>query len=132
MSCPAHAAFAVLRGGPGMDESVLLPAATASAEETGFRVAGAIGVEAESQLPFAGLRQLLVPLLPYGGPLPEPSRSVLEQVTALRPRHAPGGSASTDHCVRGFGTLRSHFPLGERELSGSPGSFSVTGLVLRR
>ncbi|ROS44534.1 LuxR C-terminal-related transcriptional regulator [Amycolatopsis thermoflava] len=55
--------FAVVRGEPGAGKSTLLDAAAAAA---GVRVLRAAGVEAESQLPFAGLHQLLLPLLADG------------------------------------------------------------------
>ncbi|WP_405883228.1 ATP-binding protein [Streptomyces sp. NBC_01136] len=90
LAAPAHSAFAVLRGEAGTGKSTLLQAAVTLADEAGFRVVGASGVEAESELPFAGLHQLLLPLLPYGDQLPDVSRSVLEQVTGLRTGATPG------------------------------------------
>ena len=51
----------VLRGEPGVGKSVLLAYASEQAE--GFRVLRATGIESESQLPFAGLHQLLWPVI---------------------------------------------------------------------
>jgi len=90
LAVPTHHAFAVLRGEAGTGKSALLQVAVALAGEAGLRVVGASGVEAESELPFAGLHQLLLPLLPYGAQLPDVSREVLEQVTGLRAGAAPG------------------------------------------
>ncbi|MGW7256615.1 LuxR C-terminal-related transcriptional regulator [Streptomyces sp. NPDC054834] len=90
LAAPAHYAFAVLRGEAGTGKSTLLQAAVTLADEAGFRVVSASGVEAEAQLPFAGLHQLLLPLLPYGARLPDAPRSVLEQVAGLRTGAAPG------------------------------------------
>ncbi|MET8806332.1 AAA family ATPase [Streptomyces sp. NPDC004546] len=89
LRAPAHSSFAVLRGEAGTGKSALLQAAVSLADAAGFGVVGASGVEAESQLPFAGLHQLLLPLLPYGGRLPDTSRGILEQVTGLRAEAAP-------------------------------------------
>ncbi|MEV5388487.1 AAA family ATPase [Streptomyces sp. NPDC052721] len=90
LAAPPHSAFAVLRGEAGTGKSALLQATVALAGEAGLRVVSASGVEAESALPFAGLHQLLIPLLSYGARLPDASRSVLEQVTGLRAGSAPG------------------------------------------
>ncbi|WP_328760497.1 helix-turn-helix transcriptional regulator [Streptomyces sp. NBC_00271] len=90
LAVPTHHAFAVLRGEAGTGKSALLQMAVALAGEAGLRVVVASGVEAESELPFAGLHQLLLPLLPYGAQLPGASRAVLEQVTGLRAGAAPG------------------------------------------
>ncbi len=55
-------AIAVI-GDPGIGKSALLAAAETSARAAGYRVLTAIGVESEAQLPFAGLHQLLLPVL---------------------------------------------------------------------
>ncbi|MEV7326359.1 AAA family ATPase [Streptomyces sp. NPDC093970] len=90
ITAPAHQAFAVLRGEAGTGKSTLLRAAVSLAGEAGLRVIGSSGVEAESGLPFAGLHQLLLPLMPYGTEVPAPSRAVLEQVTGMRAGRPPG------------------------------------------
>ena len=53
----------VLTGEPGIGKSALLAAAEAAARAGGYRVLAASGVESEGQLPFAGLHQLLRPIL---------------------------------------------------------------------
>lgn len=53
----------VLTGEPGIGKSALLTAAGAAARADGYQVLTASGVESEAQLPFAGLHQLLRPVL---------------------------------------------------------------------
>src|SRR5690348_27838 len=59
----------VLRGEPGIGKSSLLDYAVRRAE--GMRVLTGAGVEAESELPFAGMHQLLWPVLDRIGELPD-------------------------------------------------------------
>ncbi|MDT0448551.1 helix-turn-helix transcriptional regulator [Streptomyces hesseae] len=70
----------VLRGDTGVGKSALLDhvADLASGEE--HRVIRAAGVEAESELPFAGLHQLLYPLFPYIDQLDDSHRRVFDVV----------------------------------------------------
>src|SRR3954452_142075 len=53
----------VLRGEPGIGKSELLRAAAESAAARGMRVLRTSGVQSEARLPFAGLHQLLWPVL---------------------------------------------------------------------
>ena len=53
----------VVTGEPGIGKSALLAEAEAQARAAGCRVLAATGVESEAQLPFAGLHQLLRPVL---------------------------------------------------------------------
>jgi len=53
----------VISGGPGIGKSALLAEAGGRATERGMRVLRATGVQPEARLPFAGLHQLLQPLL---------------------------------------------------------------------
>jgi hypothetical protein len=68
----AGQALAVI-GDPGIGKSALLGAAQDAARAAGFRVLSATGVESEAQLPFAGLHQIL--------------RPVLRSASRLRPAH---------------------------------------------
>lgn len=70
----------ILRGDTGVGKSALLEhvAGLAAAEE--YRVIRAAGVEAESQLPFAGLHQFLHPLLSSIDRLDEAHRKVFDVV----------------------------------------------------
>jgi DNA-binding CsgD family transcriptional regulator len=64
-------------GEPGIGKSVLLEAAARRGQERGHLVLRATGVEAESRLPFAGLHELLCPVLGAADVLPPPQRRAL-------------------------------------------------------
>ncbi|MER5447490.1 AAA family ATPase [Streptomyces sp. NPDC002764] len=70
----------VLRGEPGVGKSALLDVAAARAAELGQRVVRAAGVEAEAGLAFAGLHQLLHPLLADAGALDPATRAAFDIV----------------------------------------------------
>ncbi len=74
---PADGGVLLLRGEAGIGKSSLLGEAVAAATAAGFRVLRATGVRTEARLPFAGLHQLLRPLLGGLGELPAPQRSAL-------------------------------------------------------
>jgi DNA-binding CsgD family transcriptional regulator len=67
----------LLRGEAGIGKSVLLTAAVTLGRSNGYEVLHTTGVEAEAELPFAGLHQLLRPLLPGAGRLPVTQRRAL-------------------------------------------------------
>ncbi len=71
-----ESAVLVVRGEPGVGKTALLGYAAERAE--GCRVVRALGVEAEMELPFAGLQQLCAPLLDGLDRLPPPQRAVLD------------------------------------------------------
>jgi ATP/maltotriose-dependent transcriptional regulator MalT len=77
----------IVCGDPGIGKTALLHQAVRAAQ--GGTVLRAEGVEAESELPFAGLSQLLQPLLPQLGSLPPPQAAALSAALALGPP-APG------------------------------------------
>ena len=56
-----HSAVLVVRGEAGIGKTALLRHAVGQA--SGFRIAQVAGVEAEMELPFAGLHQLCAPML---------------------------------------------------------------------
>jgi DNA-binding CsgD family transcriptional regulator len=64
-------------GEPGIGKSVLLEAAARRGQERGYLVLRAAGVEAESQLPFAGLHELIRPVLGAADALALPQRRAL-------------------------------------------------------
>ncbi len=70
----------VLRGDTGVGKSALLEHVADLATQEKQRVIRAAGVEAESELPFAGLHQFLYPLLPYIDRLDEVHRQVFDVV----------------------------------------------------
>jgi DNA-binding CsgD family transcriptional regulator len=71
----------VLRGEAGIGKTALLQRAVAGAD--GIRVLTGAGVEAESELPFAGLHQLLWPLLDRAGELPDVQTAALRGAFGL-------------------------------------------------
>src|SRR5215467_10688946 len=71
----------VLRGEAGVGKSALLAHARERAE--GMRVLRALGVEAESELAFAALHQLLRPVLDELGRLPAPQADALRGALGL-------------------------------------------------
>jgi len=73
----------LIRGDPGIGKSALLGHAMKSAEAAGLRVLRAVGVRTEAQLPFAGLHQLLRPVLGGLDELPRPQRLALAAAFGL-------------------------------------------------
>nr|WP_181807440.1 ATP-binding protein [Streptomyces shenzhenensis] len=70
----------VLRGETGVGKTSLLGHAASMAEQEGSVVIRAVGVEAESELPYAGLHQFLHPLLADVARLDEGTRAVFDAV----------------------------------------------------
>ena len=66
-----------LVGDPGIGKTSLLQAAAARAREAGFTILETAGVEIEALLPYAGLHQLLRPVLSDAGSLPTSLRRAL-------------------------------------------------------
>jgi len=67
----------VVLGEPGIGKSSLLRAAAEYGRQESLQVLVTTGVEAEAQLPFAGLHQLLWPVLGAAGQLPAAQQSAL-------------------------------------------------------
>jgi DNA-binding CsgD family transcriptional regulator len=67
----------LIRGEAGIGKSALLAAAAGLAADSGARVLSATGIQAEARLPFAGLHQLLRPLLSLAERLPPRQRTAL-------------------------------------------------------
>jgi DNA-binding CsgD family transcriptional regulator len=67
----------VVCGEAGIGKSALLAAAARLAADSGVRVLSATGIQAEARLPFAGLHQLLRPVLPLTERLPPLQRAGL-------------------------------------------------------
>ncbi len=72
-----HGGALVLRGDPGIGKSALLDVAVERAGQRSARVLAATGVQAETQLPFAGLHQILEPVLDLADLLPQQQRNAL-------------------------------------------------------
>src|ERR671931_550431 len=71
----------VIRGEPGIGKTALVRYAARQA--SGFRVAEVAGVEAEMELPFAGVHQLCATMLDRLGALPTPQRDALSVALGL-------------------------------------------------
>jgi predicted ATPase len=67
----------IVRGDAGIGKSTLLEAVVARARERAMTVLSTRGVPSEAHLPFAGLHQMLTPLLPGLGELGRVQRSSL-------------------------------------------------------
>ncbi|MFI7542840.1 ATP-binding protein [Actinoplanes sp. NPDC049599] len=78
-----HSAALVLTGEPGIGKTTLVRYATEQA--TGMRVLAARGYEDESEIPFAGLADLLRPVLSILDELPAPQAAALRSALALGP-----------------------------------------------
>ena len=77
----------LVSGAPGIGKTSLLELATRRAQDRGYRVLAVTGVESEADLGYAGLQQLLQPVLASAGNLPDPQKIAL--MTALGMRSGP-------------------------------------------
>ena len=80
---PERGGSLLLRGEPGIGKSVLLERARSRAIAHGAQQFATVGVESEGELAFAGLHQLLVPIVGLVAHLPRPQRQVLEAVLGI-------------------------------------------------
>src|SRR5690348_6276730 len=77
----------VLRGGAGIGKTALVRYAARQA--SGFRVAQLTGVEAEMELPFAGVHQLCATMPDRSSALPAPQRHALDVALGLTAGDVP-------------------------------------------
>src|SRR5215472_1511984 len=77
----------VVRGEPGVGKTALLDYLAGRA--SGCRVARAVGVQSEMELAFAGLYQLLAPMLDRLDALPGPQRDALRTAFGISAGPAP-------------------------------------------
>ncbi|MCW3015516.1 MAG: LuxR family transcriptional regulator fused with ATPase domain [Solirubrobacterales bacterium] len=77
----------VVRGEPGVGKTALLEYLVEQA--SGWRAARAAGIQSEMELAFAGLHQLLTPMLDGLGRLPIPQRDALRTALGISPGSAP-------------------------------------------
>jgi DNA-binding CsgD family transcriptional regulator len=82
-----QSAVLIIRGEAGVGKTALLRYCARQA--SGFRVAQIAGVEAEMELPFAGLHQLCAPMRARVDALPEPQRDALSVGLGLSSGNAP-------------------------------------------
>ena len=86
----SRSAALVIRGEAGVGKTALLQEARASAAD--MQVLAARGVESESELPFAGLYQLIRPALPLLDRLPPPQAAALRGALGWLSAPATSGS----------------------------------------
>src|SRR5258708_16271601 len=94
-----HGGALFVTGAAGIGKTSLLDAATTDARDRGYKVLAVTGLESEADLPYAGLHQLLQPVLLSAGALPGPQKSAL--LTALGMR----AGAPPDVFLVGLATL---------------------------
>src|SRR4051812_38652886 len=82
-----RSAVLLIRGEAGIGKTALIRDATRKA--AGFRVAHIAGVEAEMELPFAGLHRLCAPMLARLDALPDPQQTALRVSFGLASGDAP-------------------------------------------
>jgi DNA-binding CsgD family transcriptional regulator len=82
-----QSAVLVIRGEPGIGKTALLHYVTRQA--SGFRVEHVTGVEAEMELPYAGIHQLCTPMLPRLDALPQPQQDGLRVALGLASGQVP-------------------------------------------
>jgi DNA-binding CsgD family transcriptional regulator len=79
----------LVRGEPGIGKSTLLAESSRRAREAGIRVLTTNGVESEARLPFAGLHQLIRPILDGAEKLPRRQRDALLGAFGMSEVEAP-------------------------------------------
>jgi DNA-binding CsgD family transcriptional regulator len=82
-----QSAVLVIRGEAGIGKTALLQYAARQASD--FRVEHVTGVEAEMELPFAGIHQLCAPMLPRLDALPQPQQDGLRVALGLASGQVP-------------------------------------------
>src|SRR5256714_11656266 len=79
-----HGGALFVAGEAGIGKTSLLEVATSNARGRGYSVLSVTGLESEADLPFAGLHQLLQPVLPSVGALPGPQKNALLTALGMR------------------------------------------------
>src|SRR6266849_2844000 len=74
----------LLSGAPGIGKTSLLELAARRAQDRGYRVLAISGVESEANLPYAGLQQLLQPVLASADSLADPQKAALLAALGMR------------------------------------------------
>ncbi|HLK78101.1 MAG TPA: AAA family ATPase [Streptosporangiaceae bacterium] len=96
---PARSQVLVVRGDAGLGKTALLADAAAQARRAGLRVLSVTGTEAEQDLAFAGLHQLLRPVLDRAADLPERQAKALLGALALSEDPVPPDALLTGIAV---------------------------------
>jgi DNA-binding CsgD family transcriptional regulator len=101
----------LVTGEPGMGKTVLLEAVARHAGATGMRVLRATGVEFEADLGYAGLHQLLLPVIDALPELPETHRTALGAALGLDHGRTPDALTLTTATLVLFRRLSARSPL---------------------
>jgi DNA-binding CsgD family transcriptional regulator len=79
-----HGGALFVTGAAGIGKTSFLDAAAGDARRRGYMVLTVTGLESEADLPFAGLHQLLQPVLSSAGALPGPQKNALLTALGMR------------------------------------------------
>jgi DNA-binding CsgD family transcriptional regulator len=79
-----HGGALLLTGAAGIGKTSLLGSVTTDARSRGYNVLAVTGLESEADLPYAGLHQLLQPVLESAGALPGPQKNALLTALGMR------------------------------------------------
>jgi DNA-binding CsgD family transcriptional regulator/tetratricopeptide (TPR) repeat protein len=79
-----HGGALFVTGAAGIGKTSLLDVAASDARSRGYKVLTVTGLESEADLPFAGLHQLLQPVLASAGALPGPQKNALLTAFGMR------------------------------------------------
>ena len=79
-----HGGALLVTGAAGIGKTSVLDAATTDARSRGWKVLAVPGLESEADLPYAGLHQLLQPVLPSAAALPGPQKDALLTALGMR------------------------------------------------
>jgi DNA-binding CsgD family transcriptional regulator len=79
-----HGGAVFVTGAAGIGKTSLLEAAAGNARGRGYEVLEVTGLESEADLPYAGLHQLLQPVLPLASALPGPQKNALLTALGMR------------------------------------------------
>ncbi|NKY63139.1 AAA family ATPase [Gordonia rubripertincta] len=101
----------LLTGDPGVGKTALLDAAVDTSRAAGMRVIRGSGIEFESELGFAVLHQLVLPLAAELGRLPESQRAALEVALGLEDGSAPSQIAVLNAALGLFAAAAADDPL---------------------
>src|SRR5258705_8317385 len=79
-----HGGALFVTGAAGIGKTSLLNVAATDARSREYKVLAITGLESEADLPYAGLHQLLQPVLPSAGALPGPQKNALLTALGMR------------------------------------------------
>src|SRR3984893_5702355 len=79
-----HGGALLITGAAGIGKTSLLDHAATNAQSRGYKVLAVTGLESEADLPYAGLHQLLLPVLASAGGLPAHQKSALLTALGMR------------------------------------------------